>query len=274
VAFFSWEALRGALVSLGIGAVVLIALGFLGFPHPVIRRGPSVEGTVFGPLVRLSALACLGMTALDRFIDLLFVRGTKASYVLVTRIARLDVAVDSAFIGAAEGGARLVEAFTALDRGIDLSVEQTAQSSASLIRGAERADRAVDQGFDLMARGAARTISTITSLDRGVDRTWEEAAAQSARVVQAATAADQAMDRAYTAAAELGKEAVEMVDGGRAERGPRSEPGGGKGVAGPQVQDGGRPTSRQLWTLMNLNVATLLMAGLIGLMLLVFLLWR
>ncbi|MDP2871556.1 MAG: hypothetical protein Q8P31_03370, partial [Bacillota bacterium] len=302
VRFFAWPAVQGAALSLGLGAALLFVLYRLKFPTPAMDRRPSVEGTFLVPLVRLGELICVWFVRLDRGIDGAILSLARAGYVIVSRISRADLAMDGLFLYAAEGGARLVETVSNFDQGIDRSVQHTAAASARLVRGLERADQLVDESIDLMARGAARVTSAIGAVDRGVDRTVEQAAIGAGRAVGAVQRMDQAVDHGIDAMARGAAQVTKAI--GAVDRGvdrtfdqAASEAGravsalrraedaahGPGGVTGPQSAGAGRPeadtaegaaNSRQLWTLMNLNVATLLMALLIGLMLLVFTFWR
>jgi formate hydrogenlyase subunit 3/multisubunit Na+/H+ antiporter MnhD subunit len=59
--FFGWQALKGALLPLGLGSCLFLALRALGFPYPDLSGGPSVEGTFLRPLARLGGVLVLGL---------------------------------------------------------------------------------------------------------------------------------------------------------------------------------------------------------------------
>lgn len=114
VLFFSQEALQGAGASLGLGVLVFAALYVTGFPNPEFRRGPSVEGWVFRPLIGLGSRFCLLSTAFDRLLDLGYLWLTRACLAVVCWITWLDLAVERSAIwfGAAAGRTWVIAADT------------------------------------------------------------------------------------------------------------------------------------------------------------------
>ena len=164
------------------------------------------------------------------------VPGVQALDAMVRRIAALDGLVNRSYHQLVRSGESMARAIGALDRAVDEGMNQTARTGAQLAQAITALDQAVDGGINQTARAGAYLAQAITALDRGIDQGIDGTVRTSSEIARAFAGLEGQVDQAVSA---------------RRDRGRRED----------------------VWTLRNINVATLVMAGLIGLALLVFLFW-
>jgi formate hydrogenlyase subunit 3/multisubunit Na+/H+ antiporter MnhD subunit len=139
-----------------------------------------------------------------------------------------------------------IYAVASIDRLVDRAYTGAAAAGASLARLAVALDQAVDRSVDQTARTGAQLAQAMTSLDRGLDA----GIAGSVKVSEGLARGIAAVDGGASASRSVGRSALSMPQGPRKER-----------------------EQGHVWTLRNLNLASMVMAALIGGLLLVFLFW-
>ena len=248
LSYFAWSPLIAALVPILAGIGLLALLAKTGFPGPLPAGLPSIESHVVGPLLRL-------------------LKGA------VQLGANLDVAIDQAYLRLVRLGESLARLVGLADRAVDQGVTGTAQGGASLARALTAADRMVDEGISKTAHAGAKVAKLLTSVDGGLEKGVAGSAKAAAGLARELTRADEALNQGYRQVSEQAVLLAQAVAEGQ---------GGGDNATAPSRAAVDRDDARGqrlpaaptiLWSVRSLNTATLLLAGMVALLLVVFFLW-
>jgi len=164
---------------------------------------------------------------------------------------------ESVLMPAVRACAKAVRTIAAADDVVNELYLWCVRAGASAARLMSAFDQAVDRGVDQTARTGAHLAQAMTHLDQGIDEGIRHGARASGAVVRELTRADGLLGEGLDAVTEAGQR-LQGGDGARPARPARS--------VLPS-------TANPMWTLRNLNIATMLMAALLGGLLLIFLFW-